>query len=232
MSAIPALWVNNDTKCSSLYANGSLTILQLSSSFPWAIATMYDHNEPNNPSHQPALNSASPARPPQYKWWNCNYDCGLGCKKAKDDEGEGGGDDSDDQTVVNSENTTTHSLDLDPADLDDTPQNHVSGSQVVEPSVTADHSPVASAGGSARSCSPGLETSHTVRGMQVATPIPFEYFFLRTPLRLSAQSEHCRGDPASHLVAPDRSLLYYLMERSLHGYTPGYGYMSPPSAGI
>ncbi|KAF5849670.1 hypothetical protein GGP41_005130 [Bipolaris sorokiniana] len=59
---------------------------------------MYNHNDGNDSPMQPNISTFSPKRPPQFR--NCNYDCGLGCKKDSDDEG-GGAD--DDQTVVGEE---------------------------------------------------------------------------------------------------------------------------------
>ncbi|KAI4707664.1 hypothetical protein J4E89_007769 [Alternaria sp. Ai002NY15] len=208
---------------------------------------MYDHDDPNNPSHQPALDSPSSDRPPQFKWRNCGYDCGEGCEKVSDDEG--GGRVSDDETAVDADeepylmtashdedirvfqdadDATTHSSDLDPTEMFQDCAA-MSDSMVVEPCATIDHSPVASAGGSARSRSPDPGVLYWVaHSMPVATPLPIEYFFLQSPLRLSPQYEHCRGDPASHLVVPDRSPLWYLVEQSWSGYAPAYGYISPP----
>jgi hypothetical protein len=204
---------------------------------------MYEHDDPNNIPHQPALDSPSSDRPPQFNWRNCGYDCGEGCEKASEDDGGGGV--SDDETAVDTdeerylmttaqEEGTRVFQDVDDAatessGLDQTDYAAMSDSMVVEPCVTTDHSPAASAGGSARSRSPDPGVLYWVtHSMPVATPLPIEYFFLQTPLRLSPQYEHCRGDPASHLVLPDRSPLWYLMEQSWNGYGPAYGYISPP----
>jgi hypothetical protein len=200
---------------------------------------MYDNDDPNNPSRQSARGSPSPDRPYQYKRWNCGYDCGEGCQKADEDGGGGGGNDGDSEsTLVDSGNTTTYFSDLDSAEWNGiavrglSAQSYTSGSQDVQPSATADHSPVASAGGSARSRSPGPGVIFDIRSPPVATPLPFERNWVHSPLRLSPPCEHCRGDTASQLFVPHHSPLWYLMERSSNAYTPGYGYMSPPSAGI
>ncbi|CAA9957639.1 hypothetical protein PTMSG1_01247 [Pyrenophora teres f. maculata] len=89
----------------------------------------------------------------------------------------------------------------------------MSESLVVEPCATSDHSPVASVGGSVRSLSPNPGILYWITNMRPASPLPAEYHFLHTPLRLSPQYEHCRGDPASHLVGPDRSTRFYLIEQ-------------------
>jgi len=89
----------------------------------------------------------------------------------------------------------------------------MSESLVVEPCATRDHSPVASVGGSVRSLSPSPGILYWIASMRPASPLPVEYHFLHTPLRLSPQYEHCRGDPASHLVGPDRSTSFYLIEQ-------------------
>jgi hypothetical protein len=144
--------------------------------------------------------------------------------------------DEDIRTAQDTDDATTDSSNLDPTDCVDTvvygqpPEGHtaMSGSLIVEPCVTADNSPVPSAGGSARSRSPDPGVLYWITSMPIATPLPLEYHFLQTPLRLSPQYEHCRGDPASHLVVPDRSPLWYLVEQSWNGYAPAYGYISPP----
>ncbi|RMZ66649.1 hypothetical protein GMOD_00002006 [Pyrenophora seminiperda CCB06] len=91
----------------------------------------------------------------------------------------------------------------------------MSESLVVEPCVTSDHSPMSSVGGSVRSLSPNPGILYWITNMRPVSPLPFEYHFLHTPLRLSPQYEHCRGDPASHLVGPDRrSTSFYLIEQA------------------
>jgi hypothetical protein len=216
---------------------------------------MYDHDDPNSPLNQPSLDRPSSDRPPQFNWRNCGYDCGEGCEKASENEGGGGVSDGetavdadedqssmtglqdeDIRTAQDTDDATTDSSNLDPMDCVDTvvygqpPEGHttMSGSLIVEPCVTADNSPVPSASGSARSRSPDPGVLYWITSMPIATPLPLEYHFLQTPLRLSPQYEHCRGDPASHLVVPDRSPLWYLVEQSWNGYAPAYGYISPP----
>lgn len=67
---------------------------------------MYDHNDTSGSSNQAKLDKPSPDRPPQFNFRNCGYDCGLGCQKASEDEGDGGGSErgsdggSDDATAV------------------------------------------------------------------------------------------------------------------------------------
>ncbi|KAI2479184.1 hypothetical protein Ptr902_09395 [Pyrenophora tritici-repentis] len=61
----------------------------------------------------------------------------------------------------------------------------MSESLVVEPCATSDHSPVASVGGSVRSLSPNPGILYWITSMQPASPLPGEYHFLHTPLRLS-----------------------------------------------
>jgi len=213
------------------------------------IFTMYDDNNTGGPSNQAKLDSSSPDRPPQYNFRNCGYDCGLGCKKAVEDEGGGGssekgiergsdGDsdgDSDAVTAVGEDENgyliaEWQGEDGDAGATDDSEENMsnsdiaeddtagrlssqgdydaMSESLVVEPCATRDHSPVASVGGSVRSLSPNPGIIYWP-----ASPLPVEYHFLHTPLRLSPQYEHCRGDPASHLVGPDRSTSFYLIEQ-------------------
>ncbi|OWY43769.1 hypothetical protein AA0119_g7218 [Alternaria tenuissima] len=217
---------------------------------------MYDHDDLNSPSHQPSVVSPCSDRPPQFNWRNCGYDCGEGCEKPSEDEGGAGV--SDEETAVDADedqssmtesqdedvgmahdinDSTTGSSDQDPTDCINTVVygQPPEGSLIVEPCVTADHSPfahspVTSTGGSTRSRSPDPGILYWISSMSFATPLPIgiEYHFLQTPLRLSPQYEHCRGDPASHLVVPDRSPLWYLVEQSWNGYAPAYGYISPP----
>jgi hypothetical protein len=80
-----------------------------------------------------------------------------------------------------------------------------SASMQVEPCVTTDHSPEASTSGSARNGS--REISYWIPGLPGTTQLPFAYYFLDSPLRLSPQYEHCRGDSTSHLVVPDRATM-------------------------
>lgn len=55
-----------------------------------------------------------------------------------------------------------------------------------------------------------------------ANRFPLEYYFLQTPLRLSAQYEHCRGDSLSHLVVPDRPYSVYMLEDVCIEYAVGH----------
>ncbi|KAG9188312.1 hypothetical protein G6011_02235 [Alternaria panax] len=96
---------------------------------------MYDHDDPNSPSHWPSLDSPSSDRPPQFNWRNCGYDCGQGCEKVSEDEGGGGvsdredavdadevrsamtePQDEDDRMAHDMDDVTTDSPDQDPTD--------------------------------------------------------------------------------------------------------------------
>lgn len=48
--------------------------------------------------------------------------------------------------------------------------------------------------------------------VQRVNEFPLEYHFLQSPLRLSHQNEHCRGDSLSHMIVPDRPLRAYSLE--------------------
>jgi hypothetical protein len=218
---------------------------------------MYDHDDSNVPPNQPHLNTLSRNRPPQFNWRNCGFDCGLGCEKASDGEGGGGGEEegeSDGETTAVDEHeignltaesqagSSHHDGHLG-SSLDDDPSQHaveeefpihvepsdlldeMSGSLHVGRCATMDHSPEASA---MISTSPDPGISYWLANPPVAPELPFEYYFLETPLRLSPQYEHCRGDPASHLVVPDRTSWAFLVEQTWRGYMPAYGYVSPP----
>lgn len=50
---------------------------------------------------------------------------------------------------------------------------------------------------------------------------PLEYHFLRSPLWLSPQYEHCRGDPMYHRVIPDRSVAMHVSEEEMDRCLPG-----------
>ncbi|EOA86355.1 uncharacterized protein SETTUDRAFT_169142, partial [Exserohilum turcica Et28A] len=104
-------------------------------------------------------------------------------------------------------------------------------SMVVEPPSPGEHSPAISRSGSARSSSPNPGVVYWISSMRVASPLPISYHFLQTPLRLSPQFEHCRGDPASHLVVPDRCRLAYMMEQLAREYAPAHRSVSPPRFG-
>ncbi|KNG48015.1 hypothetical protein DDE82_002280 [Stemphylium lycopersici] len=217
---------------------------------------MNDREDTNERPNQPQVNTPSPNRPPQFNERNCGYDCGYGCEKASEDEAGGGY--SDEETVVEDTNedmlsnaefqsesdgemqdlsSSQGSMPIsDGVDWDETcnqlpDANNMSASLMVEPFSPADHSPPASISGSARSVSPNPGVVYWVTSLRVATPLPMSYHFLQTPLRLSPQLEHCRGDPTSHLVVPDRSALSYVMEQLAREYAPGYGHVSPPRFG-
>jgi hypothetical protein len=120
-----------------------------------------------------------------------------------------------------------------PSSMDSTGYlNESSESLQVGPCATTDHSPEASAAGSTRNRSPDPGIPYWTAGLPVATELPLEYYFLQTPLRLSPQYEHCRGNPASHLVVQDRPSLQFLMEQTWRVYAPAYGYVSPPQLEI
>ncbi|KAF1837516.1 hypothetical protein BDW02DRAFT_130507 [Decorospora gaudefroyi] len=211
---------------------------------------MFGRDDPSSPSSQPHLDAVSRERPPQFNWKNCGYDCGEGCEKVTEDEGDGG---SDDETAVDLEEVrtsaaTSHSGDTRNEDHPGTsshedqslrvahwegsssPLDDSSGSLQVGLYTHTDRSPELSPGSSARTRSPDPGMSYWTAGLTlpVASELPFRYFFLQTPLRLSPQYEHCRGEPASHLVVRDRTSLSFLMEQTWRGYTPAYGYISPP----
>lgn len=143
------------------------------------------------------------------KAWNCRYDCGFGCEKASDDEG--GGADSDEATAIGDEEENmaseaetqdegeevgdADSSQMSRSDLDAAAWTQGSdASMVVEP---GEHSPAISTSGSIRSASPNPGVAYWVAHMRyaAASPVPRNYHFLQTPLRLSPQLEHCRGDP-------------------------------------
>lgn len=193
--------------------------------------------------------SLSRNRPPHLKERNCNYNCGYGCEKEKD-----GGAETDEETAVGddvSSNAETQNEDSreyedraasrasllssrtaasDGTGLQLSSQDEsesTSASMVVEHS-SGNHTPVFPSG-SARRLSPIPWIITT----PVASPLPVRYYFLETPLRLSHEHEDCRGDPASHLVFPDRSRLLYRMEQLArdYRYAPAYRNVSPPSFG-
>lgn len=217
---------------------------------------MNDREDTNEPPNQLQMNTPSPHRPPQFNERNCGYDCGYGCEKASEDEGGGGY--SDEETVVDDTNedrlsnverqsesdgemqdlsssqgsmSISDGVDWDEMDDQLPDANNMSASLIVEPLSPADHSPPASISSSARSVSPNPGIMYWVTSLRVATPLPMSYHFLQTPLRLSPQLEHCRGDPTSHLVVPDRSALSYVMEQLAREYAPAYGHVSPPRFG-
>ncbi|EMD63106.1 hypothetical protein COCSADRAFT_63307, partial [Bipolaris sorokiniana ND90Pr] len=199
---------------------------------------MYNHNDGNDSPMQPNISTFSPKRPPQFR--NCNYDCGLGCKKDSDDEG-GGAD--DDQTVVGEEENLYSDAEAqdesggESEDLSGSEESmpdsgasasdgtggefssslesgDMSASMVVEPTSSGDRSPVIRASIPARSLSPNPGNTIPLIGLiPVPSPLPMRYYFLQTPLRLSPQVEDCRGDPASLPVVPDRIRLSFLMEQ-------------------
>ena len=226
--------------------------------FPRVVSKMNDREDTNDPPNQSQMNTPSPNRPPQFNERNCGYDCGYGCEKASEDEGGGGY--SDEETVVNDENEemmanselqsegdgemqdssssqgsvpTSEGADWNETDdqLPSPRDTNMSASLIVEPLSPADHSPPASISGSARSVSPNPGVMYWITSLRVATPLPMSYHFLQTPLRLSPQLEHCRGDPTPGLVVPDRSALSYVMEQLAREYAPPYGHVSPPRFG-
>jgi hypothetical protein len=180
----------------------------------------------------------------------------MGCEKASEDEGGGGGGDSDEETAVDedgddrdltaaSQAGSSDPRPESPVDETSSPRvvegerffNHtassgylsdLSGSLQVGPYATMDHSPEASARGSTRTMSPDPGMPYWITGLPVVPDLPFAYYFLETPLRLSPQCEHCRGKTASHLVVPDRTAMAFLMEQTWRGYVPAYEYVSPP----
>jgi len=97
----------------------------------------------------------------------------------------------------------------------------------VEPCITRHPSTAPSSGGSVGPMSPILAFEEATRGLPVLQ-LSGQYYFRRTPLRLSPQYEHCRGDPASHLVVQDRDQFPPPAEETWRGYTPGYGYVVRP----
>jgi hypothetical protein len=215
---------------------------------------MYNRDDGNDSPSESNMSTLSPDRPPQFNARNCNYDCGYGCQK--DSEDEGGGAESDEQTVVGEEEENVHPYeDAEVQDESSREFEDLSGSgewmpnsgaatpnstgiqssssqdsgddmfasMVVEPVSSGDHSPVIANSGSARSVSPN--SGHV---FWVAAPLPISYYFLQTPLRLSPQLEHCRGDPASLVVVPDRPRLRYVMGQMAREYAPAYRNTSPP----
>jgi hypothetical protein len=202
------------------------------------------------------MDTLSRNRPPQFNWRNCGFNCGFGCEKASEDEGGGGGGESDEETAVDeneddqdptagsqAEDSDAHLDSL----VDETSSPRVaegerfssriassgylsdlSGSLQIGPYATMDHSPEASARGNTRTVSPDPGMPYWTTGLPVVPDLPFAYYFLETPLRLSPQYEHCRGEKASHLVVPDRTDMAFLMEQTWRGYVPAYGYVSPP----
>ncbi|XP_014555575.1 hypothetical protein COCVIDRAFT_16892 [Bipolaris victoriae FI3] len=169
---------------------------------------MYNHNGGNDSPMQPNISTVSPERPPQLKARNCNYDCGYGCTKESDDEG--GGAESDGNTLVGEEEEEEsggESGDLSGSEesmpdsgasvSDGTGSEFSSSSMVVELASSGDCSRASSP---ARSLTPGPGNSTLLVGLM---RVPIRYYFLQTPLRLSVQIEHCRGDPGSPLV-PER----------------------------
>jgi hypothetical protein len=243
--------------CERSRLDKSLTSYQSSSLPPSVIATtMYDHDNPNSPSHDAYLNTPSRNRPAQFNWRNCAFDCRFGCKKTGEDDGDGGGEGgSDDETAVESEvehpaiesrsedieGDDERSVGFSDADMSSvavdgftSPMDSseclydMSGSMQVEPCATTDHSPEASTSGSARNGSRDPGIPYWITGLPAATQLPFAYYFLESPLRLSPQYEHCRGDSASHLVVPDRASISFLTEQAWRDYMPGYGCVSPP----
>lgn len=217
---------------------------------------MYDREDSNDSSNQTNMSNPSPDRPPQFNARNCGYDCGYGCSKD-----EGGGAESDEETAIGEEenvpsyaeahdedsresedlsgsqasmpNSSTAASDGTGLQLSSSQEldGSMSASIVVEPISPGDHSPISPASGSVRSVSPNPGVVYWISSMRVASPLPIRYYFLKTPLRLSPQFEHCRGDPASHLVVPDRSRLSYMMEQLAREYAPAYRNVSPPSFG-
>jgi len=97
----------------------------------------------------------------------------------------------------------------------------------VEPCTPRDHSTAPSRGGSVGTMSPIPAFDDETRGLPVVQ-LSRQYFFRQTPLRLSPQYEHCRGDPASHLVVQDRYQSVQSAEETWRGYLPGYGYAISP----
>jgi hypothetical protein len=204
---------------------------------------MYDREDGNGLPNQTNMSRRSRSRPPQYNARNCGYDCGYGCTKD-----EGGGADTDAETAVGEEEngpSDTETQNHDSRESEDSvslassttaasdgmglqlswfqeESEGMSASMVVEPNSSGNHSPVPTSG-SPRSLSP-IPWVFTI-------PVASPYYFLQTPLRLSPQYEDCRGDPASHLVVPDRSRLSYMMEQLAREYAPAYRNVSPPSFG-
>ncbi|EUC50984.1 hypothetical protein COCMIDRAFT_60894, partial [Bipolaris oryzae ATCC 44560] len=202
---------------------------------------MCNHNGGKDSPMQPNINTSDPERPPQFNARNCNFDCDSGCNKDSDDEG--GGAEMDGQTVIGEEENVHsdaeaqdesggESEDLRGSEefmpdsgesasdgtgsefLSSLETGDMSVSMVVEPASSGDRSPVICASVPARSLSSNPGNTILLAGlMRVPSPLPMSYYFLQKPLRLSAQIEHCRGDPASHLVAPDRVRLSSLMEQ-------------------
>ena len=214
---------------------------------------MYEREDSNDLSNQTNMSRLSRNRPPQFNARNCGYDCGYGCSKD-----EGGGAESEEETAVGEEenvpsyaevqdgdsresedlsgsqasmpNSSTAASDgtglewSSSQDLD----GSMSASMLVEPVSPGDHSPGFPASGSVRSVSPNPGIVYWISSTGVASPLPISYYFLQTPLRLSPQLEHCRGDPAFHLVVPDRSRLSYMMDQLAREYAPAYRNVSPP----
>jgi len=102
--------------------------------------------------------------------------------------------------------------------------SEIADSLEVESCTTSDHSRAVSAHGSVGFTSPGPGIGVWTEDDQAhrACMFPPEYHFLRTPLRLSPQYEHCRGDPLSHRIVPDRILVPFAFDEIGTEYTPLY----------
>ncbi|KAI8939963.1 hypothetical protein NX059_003688 [Plenodomus lindquistii] len=89
----------------------------------------------------------------------------------------------------------------------------IASSMEVRSSASSDRSRAASAQGTVRMLTPGPGIGDwTNDPLRRVNRFPLAYYFLQTPLRLSPQYEHCRGDSLSHLIVPDRPLRPYTLE--------------------
>ncbi|KAF2847894.1 hypothetical protein T440DRAFT_184660 [Plenodomus tracheiphilus IPT5] len=88
---------------------------------------------------------------------------------------------------------------------------------------SSDHSREMSAHGSVRMMTPGPGIGVWAEDrLEHVNRFPLEYYFLQTPLRLSPQYEHCRGDSLSHFIVPDRPLRIYTLENVWFEYVVGH----------
>ncbi len=77
-------------------------------------------------------------------------------------------------------------------------QSDLMDSLAVESRATDDQSMMRSVSGGVEITSPGPGIGSWTENEPYRARLPTEYHFLRTPLRLSPQYEHCRGTPMAH----------------------------------
>ncbi|CBX95283.1 predicted protein [Plenodomus lingam JN3] len=211
-----------------------------------------DMDQTDSPARRGPL---SRARPPQLKL--CGFRCGYGCEEPTEDDGDGGGGGGSDaasettliesigpqgisQRETNQRDHDAHVLDTGSeaqhfTELSEHSDEHGLGrssSLDVASCASSDRSRGVSAHGSVRMATPGPGIGVWADDqLRHVNRFPLEYYFLQSPLRLSAQYEHCRGDSLSHLVNPDRPLRVYILEDVCIEYMVGHRDVLVPRMG-